>query len=310
MPSYNPNVEPVVKVSSPLPKGYIFVPKGDVYITGNCRRQTQAAKQTVYAVVNHQRKSVGIRVPAAVHARVLQDERASRADRASTVQRRDAALEKQFRDAILSQFPQTPAADVPLVVRRAMLKGSGRVGRTGKLDIKTKAKLAVRAHIRHVHTEYDNMLRAKTHNKGKARDETLSKVNEIADSWGGKAEGRRPHKPGKSRDRRKKAKAEGEVKGEVKAEIKGTAKQGPKTKETRSSRRRSSLVKNKSPMQVKKLQVRLARQDGSNSAKVQIGKSLRQHSSDSDEMDDESDEFEWLESDDDSEDSDSEWADD
>ncbi|KAK8124031.1 hypothetical protein PG999_003949 [Apiospora kogelbergensis] len=164
MPS---SYEPVVKVSTPLPKGYVFVPKGNVYITGSCRRQTLAAGDKVFAVINHKRQSIGIRVPRAIHAQVVQDERASRADRASAVQKRDATLEKQFRDAVLRQFPQTPAASLPLVVKRAMLKGSRRVGRTGSLDIETKATLAVRAHIRHAHTGYDDMLRTKTHTKGK-----------------------------------------------------------------------------------------------------------------------------------------------
>ncbi|KLJ11770.1 hypothetical protein EMPG_13075, partial [Blastomyces silverae] len=32
------------------PPGYVFVPKGDVYITRNCRSLSHEAKQTVYTV--------------------------------------------------------------------------------------------------------------------------------------------------------------------------------------------------------------------------------------------------------------------
>ncbi|OJD21096.1 hypothetical protein ACJ73_07567 [Blastomyces percursus] len=32
------------------PRGYVFVPKGDVYITRNCRSLSHEAKQTVYTV--------------------------------------------------------------------------------------------------------------------------------------------------------------------------------------------------------------------------------------------------------------------
>lgn len=328
MPTQAPGHEPVVKVSSPLPKGYIFVPKGNVYITANCRRLTQVAKKTVYAVINHRRQSVGIRVPTSVHAQVVQDERASRADRASAVEKRDAALEKQFREAILDQFPKTPAASVPLVVKRAMLKGSRRVGRTGKLDVETKAKLAVRAHIRHTHTDYDGMLRAKTHTKNQARDVVLAKIDEVAKSWGGKVDEhrRKPHsnkqrKEGRNDRRRGKDTDKGKAKSDPKSGIAAAKPRGKNTEEAGSSgRRRSSLVKNKSPMQVKKLQVRLARQDGANGsnpakAPAQKGTSLRPYTIDSDSEDgldddesDESDEFEWCESDDDDVNSDSEWT--
>lgn len=333
MPSQPPNHEPVVKVSSPLPKGYIFVPKGNVYITANCRRLTQAAKKMVYAVINPQRRSLGIRVPTYIHAQVLQDELASRAERASAVQKRDTALEKQFRDAILDQFPQTPAVSVPLVVKRAMLKGSHRVGRTGKLDIETKAKLAVRAHIRHTHTDYDGMLRAKTHTKNQARNVVLAKIDEVAKSWGGKVdEHRRARHPQKKRKegRNDRRRGNDRDKGPARSDTKSAAAVKPsgKDKEERGSssgRRRSSLVKNKSLMQVKKLQVRLARRDGggggsssSNPAKAptpaQLGTSLRPYTIDSDEDelddvdDDESDELEWCESDDDDVNSDSEWT--
>ncbi|KAK8036130.1 hypothetical protein PG993_008744 [Apiospora rasikravindrae] len=320
-PTPTPTHEPVVKVSSPVPGGYVFVPKGNVYITANCRRLTQAAHFPVYAVINHKRQSVGIRVPASIHARVLADERASRADRVSAVEKRDAALEKQFRDAIVRQFPQTPAASVPLVVQRAMLKGSRRVGRTGKLDIETKAKLAVRAHIRHTHTSYDGMLRAKTHTKDQARDAILSKINDVCKSWGGKVDdhrhGRRPQKKKEGKDKRRgndkdkgKAKAKGEVKGSA-----TTAKQdNSRNKDESAGRRRPNVVNNKPPRQAKKLQARLARRDGNNpGSNPQVGKSLRQQQScddSDDEFDDESDEFEWLESDDEDDyvNSDSDWT--
>ncbi|KAK7906372.1 hypothetical protein PG985_016378 [Apiospora marii] len=331
MPSQPPGHEPVVKVSSPLLKGYVFVPKGNVYITANCRRLTQAAKRTVYAVINHRRQSIGIRVPAAIHAQVVQDERASRADRASAVEKRDAALEKQFREAILKQFPKTPAASVPLVVQRAMLKGSRRVGRTGKLDIETKARLAVRAHIRHTHTDYDGMLRAKTHTKNQARDVVLAKIDEVAKSWGGKVDehrrGGRYSKKQRKQGRDDRKRGNGNDKGKAKSDTKSSAAatkprgQNIEQGESSSGRRRSSLVRNRSPMQVKKLQVRLARRDSggsSNPAKTpaQTGTSLRPYTIDSDSEEeleddyesDESDGFEWCESDDDDVHSDSEWT--
>lgn len=317
MSPYIPNHEPVVKISTPLPKGYVFVPKGNVYITGNCRRLTLAAGEKIYAVINQKRQSVGIRVPASVHSQVLEDERDTRADRASIVQKRDATLEKQFRDAIVQQFPQMPASTIPLVVKRAMLKGSRRVGRTGKLDIETKALLAVRAHIRHTHTNYDDMLRKKTHSKGKARDEVLGKIDELVKSWGGKVDEKRrarsqKNKKKKKKDRKPKENGKEKEKSQdggkkTKCEAKSAAaKQGPGGKEGVAGQKKHRMAKDMTPMKMKKIQVRLARQEGSTTTKPQIGKSLRHYSLDSDDdMDDESDEFEWRDSD---SDSDSEWT--
>ena len=58
-----------------MPKGYRFVPKGNVYITKNCRKNTQAANKTVYVVVeslNTKRvKTLGIRVPADIYGEVV-----------------------------------------------------------------------------------------------------------------------------------------------------------------------------------------------------------------------------------------------
>ncbi|KAF2970546.1 hypothetical protein GQX73_g3032 [Xylaria multiplex] len=92
-------IEPVVHASSPMPTGYDFVSKGNPYITRNCRRQTQLAHQVVYAVVNDEKKQIGIRVPWSVHAAVLQDERATRLERQQKVRKYDESLEKRFREA-------------------------------------------------------------------------------------------------------------------------------------------------------------------------------------------------------------------
>jgi len=57
-------------------------------------------------------------------------------------------------------FPGCPADEQRLIAERACQKYSGRVGRTAaakKLE-PTAVDLAVRAHIRHVHTRYDGLL--------------------------------------------------------------------------------------------------------------------------------------------------------
>ena len=70
-------------------------------------------------------------------------------------------------------------------MEHGFLKGSGRVGRSQKLEDRLKIQLAVNAHIRHRLTQYDSLLAA---NKGQdaklaARDMVYRQVQAIADSW-------------------------------------------------------------------------------------------------------------------------------
>ncbi|KAI0856359.1 hypothetical protein F4860DRAFT_493173 [Xylaria cubensis] len=94
--------EPVVRASSTLPPGYSFVPKGDPYVTRNCRKQTQQAHQVVYAVVDDKKKQIGIRVPSPIHTTVLESARATRDHRQLLTKKRDEDIEERFR--IASKF--------------------------------------------------------------------------------------------------------------------------------------------------------------------------------------------------------------
>lgn len=166
-----------------LPKGHSYVPKGNVFITGHCRRRTQAAGGTVYAVVDNQgKKQIGIGVPTDIYLQVQHDEMDTRAERESNVQKRDEAIEKDFRKAIVQEYPRMPADVVPLVLKKALEKGKGKVGRTSTLDLSKKAVLAVRAHIRHVHTDYDALLRGGM-GREEARREVATKVHDIDSTW-------------------------------------------------------------------------------------------------------------------------------
>lgn len=179
--------EPTVTLRS-LPAGYSFVPKGNVYITGNCRRQAQKARETVYLVVNSKQNQIGLAVPREIHDHVRRMEVETREDRAKNVERKDASLEKEFDKVIRQEFPHIPAASLPQVLNHALKKGKGKVGRTSTLDMRQKAYLAVRAHIRHCHTSYDQLMRAPGGSlpKHEAREAVTNQVNSISRSWGGK----------------------------------------------------------------------------------------------------------------------------
>ncbi|RYP20094.1 hypothetical protein DL766_008282 [Monosporascus sp. MC13-8B] len=177
--------EPTVRFSAPMPKGYAFVPKGNVYMTSHCRKQTIAADETVYTVLGAKNRAIGIRVPARVREAVRASHDATRDERARAVRRRDDRLEPAFRDAILGLFPRVPAAELAAVVARATRKLSGRVGRAGALGLGRRAALAVRAHARHAHTDYDRLMRESGLGRERARAETCARVQEVMRLWGG-----------------------------------------------------------------------------------------------------------------------------
>ncbi|KAI0452061.1 hypothetical protein F5B21DRAFT_516334 [Xylaria acuta] len=174
---------PVVCASSKMPPGYRFVPKGDPYVTRNCRQRTRQAHQVTYAVVNDEKKQVGIRVPLPIYTAVLESASATRDHRRLIVKKRDEDLEKRFREAILAQFPRIPPEEIRIIVRRATVKGEGRVGRTGRKGMGEKAFLAAQAHIRHTKTDYEDLLRSGT-NREAARIRTARNVFSVLNEWG------------------------------------------------------------------------------------------------------------------------------
>lgn len=68
--------------------------------------------------------------------------------------------EPKIRSAIRELFPKIPDADLDAVIRRAWEKGTNAVGNNTSLDLSYRVQLAVGAHARHVHTDYDYLLRA------------------------------------------------------------------------------------------------------------------------------------------------------
>lgn len=199
---------------TPMPPGYDFVRKGNVYVTGHCRRQTHDAGKTVYVVTTKAKKVLGLRCPATIVAAVRAAEQATRTARHGATAKRDAALATTFREALLEHYPNIPPDTVSEIVQHALKKHARRVARTSTLDEAARVKLAVRAHIRHRWTDYDAILRGegntkknhskkmlakkkvrgKQHNgkaeqlrRAEARAATLGKVNTIERQWAGKS---------------------------------------------------------------------------------------------------------------------------
>ncbi|KAK3334051.1 hypothetical protein B0T19DRAFT_419968 [Cercophora scortea] len=189
MPTPTPR-EPQVPLHSPMPPGYIFVPKGNVYLTKNCRLQTHAAHKPLYVVISGRgpsksarTKVLGLRCPKSIFTAVKAAEQASASTRASAVKKRDATIEETFERAILELYPRVPPHEIPRILKHALKKNSRRVGRTVKMDLEYKVRLAVKAHIRHNYTNYETWLKEGV-GKSVAREKAWEQLCEIARAWG------------------------------------------------------------------------------------------------------------------------------
>jgi hypothetical protein len=108
--------------------------------------------------------------------------RAARAVEQRADQDRD--LEAHFAEAVRSQFPACPPAEAAAIAERACRRSSGRIGRTaaGKALDPQAVRLAVVAHIRHAHTDYDRVL-ARIGDRGLARLEVSDEVFDMLERW-------------------------------------------------------------------------------------------------------------------------------
>lgn len=180
-----PKHEISVSPSKPMPKGYAFLPRGDPYKTLHCRKLTHEAGKPLYVVeIGVKRKKVlGIRVPKSIFFQVQSQARETLASRRAATEQRDAALVRQAASAIDDQFPNIPAPEKEMVLKHGFKKYSGRVGRTGQIPMSKKVTLAVIAHIRHTHTEYDKILDA-SGEREEARRKIAKQLQAILRDWG------------------------------------------------------------------------------------------------------------------------------
>lgn len=175
--------------TDPMPEGFVFVPKGDPYITRNCKSRSKDAGSTVYIVYDKkERTQLGIRVSTSIYNTVTASAKQTASQRAAAVESRDARTQHKAALILHKTFPNIPAPEANEILAHAFLKGSGRVGRTATRPDDVKATLAVEAFIRHQHTPYEQLLRDGVRREA-ARDAVWELVQRVRDSWAGKAVG-------------------------------------------------------------------------------------------------------------------------
>ncbi|KAM3445400.1 hypothetical protein NHJ13734_000527 [Beauveria thailandica] len=206
------SAEITVSPNAPMPKGYKLLRKGYPFMTALCRRKTLAAGQTLY-VVRAGSRTQGLRAPRHIINECYKEEEQTRATRRATVAARDTSARSLFEAALRLQFPEMPAVDVEQVLQRTLRKRSGRVGRTSKLGTEDKVRLAVTAHVRHMHTDYDELVRGEA-SREDARKMVYGPVRSVLAGWEGRREKPSATRGEDSRRRRPQTRARARIESE------------------------------------------------------------------------------------------------
>lgn len=151
-----------------VPSGYEFVSSGNRYLTTTMKKLCRDQGACIYSRMKKGPKfnfATGYFVPrdVVVEAETRRVESAARREKqrmkaAVYRVRREAKYVKEFQEVIVKQFPGFPKSEVESVADRACKVGSERVGRTKQLSLDEKVRLAVAAHARHEHTNYEELL--------------------------------------------------------------------------------------------------------------------------------------------------------
>jgi hypothetical protein len=169
-----------------------FLPSGDPALT---RRAKQAS--TLWAVVlkwsrsrkRYERQGLLVEQPAldAAETACLEDAaaRAARAQRRAEQElEADKTYIQLFAAEVRRRYPACPVGREKTIATHACRKYSARVGRTAaaKALDRDAIDLAVRAHIRHTETQYDQLL-ARGDDRHEARRSIAALVDQVAKRW-------------------------------------------------------------------------------------------------------------------------------
>jgi hypothetical protein len=170
----------------------VFLPSGDAALTRRALAHSARSALVVKfarARGRHERQGVLVE-PAAIEraeAECAADatrREAERGRRRVRDEAADRAYIARFAERVRELFPGSPPVDAEAIAQHACAKYSGRVGRSSaaKALDPDAIRLAVRAHIRHRHTPYDDLLAA-GREPAEARSLVRERIEAVLRRW-------------------------------------------------------------------------------------------------------------------------------
>jgi hypothetical protein len=170
----------------------VFLPRGDAALTRRAKKYSTL--QAVVVQFSRSRKRYerqGVLVEEAALTKgeqeCLSDAEARQLARERAAERRqelDAEYVEKCARRIAELFPGCPGDEQRTIAEHACRKYSGRVGRSAAAkELEAGAvELAVRAHVRHTHTQYDELLSSGV-SRGEARGLVVGEVATRLEEW-------------------------------------------------------------------------------------------------------------------------------
>jgi hypothetical protein len=170
----------------------VFLPSGDAALTRRASKYSRLRAVVVrFSRTRKRYERQGVLVDETALGRAEEE---CLADREARERARERAAEKRaqldadyvlrFFRAIGELYPNAPEPEKQAIARHACAIYSGRVGRSAaaKQLEPSAIELAVRAHVRHEHTRYDELL-AQGYDRRTARAEVAARVEEVLRLW-------------------------------------------------------------------------------------------------------------------------------
>ncbi|KAL2786187.1 hypothetical protein BJX66DRAFT_39290 [Aspergillus keveii] len=195
----------VISFEAKAPPGYTFIPAGNPHFTTACKELCRKDGMKVYAVsttphlhthgLSQHVHRIGYHFPSAIVAAVCMDRglyltstgktvpfysMGNDTGAAETNSVSQITINTEARDVLKDLFPNIPDNDLNQIIKTAFQKGQRKVGTAVELPLARRAQLAVVAHIRHIYTNYDRLLKTTSFHEARAAVEqpTLAKLVE------------------------------------------------------------------------------------------------------------------------------------
>ncbi|KAJ0415540.1 hypothetical protein BJY00DRAFT_255896 [Aspergillus carlsbadensis] len=195
----------VISFEAKAPPGYTFIPAGNPHFTTACKELCRKDGMKVYAVsttphlhthgLSQHVHRIGYHFPSAIVAAACMDRGLYLTSTGKTVPFysmgndtgpaetnlvSQITINTEARDVLKDLFPNIPDNDLNQIIKTAFQKGQRKVGTAVELPLARRAQLAVVAHIRHIYTNYDRLLKSTSFHEARATVEqpTLAKLVE------------------------------------------------------------------------------------------------------------------------------------